>query len=193
VISQVIGAPLAAGLLALDGVGNLDGWQWLFLAEGIPTLVFGMCGNPDAWPSVLRQNAGHGADKLRTPILDINIDLQLSLHVAHRLFAAEATDLGSHPSIRGYVAFVSVDSHFSTGCCSVLSVAARAQNDITLHTAKVSRGPLLRRYLGTTLAENPAKAKFLTPAEQIWLQRRNAAQKVRRARDCSVCSTGEGQ
>ena len=47
VISQVIGAPLAAGLLALDGVGNLDGWQWLFLAEGIPTLAFGMCGNLD--------------------------------------------------------------------------------------------------------------------------------------------------
>ena len=42
VISQVIGAPLAAGLLSLDGVGGLDGWQWLFLAEGIPTLIFGV-------------------------------------------------------------------------------------------------------------------------------------------------------
>ena len=40
----------------------------------------------------------------------------------------------------------------------------------------------LDRYLGTTLAENPGKAKFLTPAEQLWLQRRNAAQKVRMAR-----------
>ena len=36
----------------------------------------------------------------------------------------------------------------------------------------------MRRYLWLTLAENPAKAKFLTPAERIWLQRRNAAQKV---------------
>jgi len=34
------------------------------------------------------------------------------------------------------------------------------------------------RYLWLTLAENPAKARFLTPAERIWLQRRNAAQKV---------------
>ena len=42
VISSVVGAPLAAGLLALDGLGGLDGWQWLFLAEGLPTLVFGV-------------------------------------------------------------------------------------------------------------------------------------------------------
>ena len=41
-ISSVVGAPLAAGLLALDGLFGLDGWQWLFLAEGLPTLAFGV-------------------------------------------------------------------------------------------------------------------------------------------------------
>ena len=30
---QVIGAPLAAGLLALDGCFGLAGWQWLFIVE----------------------------------------------------------------------------------------------------------------------------------------------------------------
>ncbi len=30
---QVVGAPLAAALLAMDGFLGLDGWQWLFLAE----------------------------------------------------------------------------------------------------------------------------------------------------------------
>lgn len=34
IVSQVLGPPLAAGLMALDGHGGLKGWQWLFLIEG---------------------------------------------------------------------------------------------------------------------------------------------------------------
>ncbi|KAL0050402.1 hypothetical protein WJX82_010597 [Trebouxia sp. C0006] len=41
-LSQVIGAPLAAGLLALDGWLGLAGWQWLFIVEGIPTVLMGL-------------------------------------------------------------------------------------------------------------------------------------------------------
>ena len=29
--AQIIGAPLAAGLLYLDGRGGLHGWQWIFI------------------------------------------------------------------------------------------------------------------------------------------------------------------
>lgn len=39
-LSQVIGGPLAAALLLLDGTFGLHGWQYLFLCEGMPTLVF---------------------------------------------------------------------------------------------------------------------------------------------------------
>ncbi|KAF6260770.1 major facilitator superfamily domain-containing protein [Scenedesmus sp. NREL 46B-D3] len=39
--SQVVAAPVAAGLLMLDGVGGLRGWQWLFLLEGLPALLLG--------------------------------------------------------------------------------------------------------------------------------------------------------
>lgn len=39
---QVLGAPLAAGVLHLDGRLGLAGWQWLFLLEGIPTLLLGI-------------------------------------------------------------------------------------------------------------------------------------------------------
>ena len=39
---QVIGAPLAASLLALDGFCGLAGWQWLFLVEGFPTILLGI-------------------------------------------------------------------------------------------------------------------------------------------------------
>lgn len=39
---QVIGAPLAAALLHLDGIAGLRGWQWLFIAEGVPTILLGV-------------------------------------------------------------------------------------------------------------------------------------------------------
>ena len=39
-LSQVIGGPLAAALLLLDGTWGLHGWQWLFICEGLPTVMF---------------------------------------------------------------------------------------------------------------------------------------------------------
>lgn len=40
-LAGVVGGPLSSALLRLDGVGGLHGWQWLFLAEGIPTVLLG--------------------------------------------------------------------------------------------------------------------------------------------------------
>lgn len=40
-LAQVLGAPLAAGILAMDGLAGLRGWQWLFLLEGLATIAFG--------------------------------------------------------------------------------------------------------------------------------------------------------
>ncbi len=40
-LAQVFGAPLAAAILAMDGLAGLRGWQWLFLLEGAATVVFG--------------------------------------------------------------------------------------------------------------------------------------------------------
>jgi ACS family tartrate transporter-like MFS transporter len=40
-ISGLIGSPLSAALLQLNGLLDLRGWQWLFLLEGIPALVLG--------------------------------------------------------------------------------------------------------------------------------------------------------
>ena len=39
--AYVAGGPLSGGLLELDGFLGLDGWQWLFLVEGIPAIVLG--------------------------------------------------------------------------------------------------------------------------------------------------------
>src|SRR5260370_39834616 len=38
----VIGGPLSGLLLSMNGLWNLSGWQWLFLAEGLPAVVLGL-------------------------------------------------------------------------------------------------------------------------------------------------------
>ncbi len=42
-LSGVIGGPIAGFIMTyLDGRANLPGWQWLFLLEGIPTVLLGV-------------------------------------------------------------------------------------------------------------------------------------------------------
>jgi ACS family tartrate transporter-like MFS transporter len=41
-LAQVVGAPLAAGILSLNGVFGIRGWRWLFLVEGAITVIFGV-------------------------------------------------------------------------------------------------------------------------------------------------------
>src|SRR6185312_7985526 len=36
------GAPVSTALLGLDGVLGLHGWQWLYIAEGVPTVLIGI-------------------------------------------------------------------------------------------------------------------------------------------------------
>jgi ACS family tartrate transporter-like MFS transporter len=40
-LSTVVGGPLAGLILELDGWHGLQGWQWLFLLEGLPAVVLG--------------------------------------------------------------------------------------------------------------------------------------------------------
>jgi ACS family tartrate transporter-like MFS transporter len=41
-LSGAIGGPLGGMLLSLDGHLGLAGWQWLFLAEGVPSVLLGV-------------------------------------------------------------------------------------------------------------------------------------------------------
>jgi ACS family tartrate transporter-like MFS transporter len=41
-VSFIIGAPVSDGLLRLDGTLGLHGWQWLFVAEGVPAVLMGI-------------------------------------------------------------------------------------------------------------------------------------------------------
>ena len=40
--AQVISGPIASGILLADGAAGLKGWQWLFLIEGLPTILLGV-------------------------------------------------------------------------------------------------------------------------------------------------------
>lgn len=41
-ISMIIGAPISAALLYMDGIAGMHGWQWLFIIEGLPAVALGI-------------------------------------------------------------------------------------------------------------------------------------------------------
>jgi len=41
-ISTVTGAPVSGLILGMDGISGLRGWQWLFICEGLPTVLLGV-------------------------------------------------------------------------------------------------------------------------------------------------------
>jgi MFS transporter, ACS family, tartrate transporter len=41
-VAVAVGAPISTGLLALDGLFGLKGWQLMYIAEAIPTVVIGV-------------------------------------------------------------------------------------------------------------------------------------------------------
>jgi ACS family tartrate transporter-like MFS transporter len=41
-LAGVVGGPLSSAVLRMDGLHGLAGWQWLFLTEGVPTILLGI-------------------------------------------------------------------------------------------------------------------------------------------------------
>src|SRR5438477_9502029 len=41
-IAVAVGAPISTGLMSLDGLGGLKGWQIMYIAEGLPTIALGI-------------------------------------------------------------------------------------------------------------------------------------------------------
>ena len=64
-VAGVVGGILAGGLLGLDGTLGLTGWQWLFLLEGLPSVILGVavwfvlpdCPNDARWLGEHEQTA----------------------------------------------------------------------------------------------------------------------------------------
>ncbi|WP_158765833.1 MFS transporter [Terricaulis silvestris] len=41
-LTTILGGPFASVLMSLDGVGGFAGWQWLFVVEGLPTIMLAL-------------------------------------------------------------------------------------------------------------------------------------------------------
>jgi sugar phosphate permease len=41
-VSSIIGNPIGGYLLGLHGIGGLDGWQWMFILEGLPAALLAL-------------------------------------------------------------------------------------------------------------------------------------------------------
>ena len=41
-VAFIVANPIGGALMLMDGIGGLHGWQWLFLLEGIPTVLLGV-------------------------------------------------------------------------------------------------------------------------------------------------------
>jgi ACS family tartrate transporter-like MFS transporter len=41
-LAGAVGNPLSGALMQLDGKWGMEGWQWLFLLEGVPAILFGI-------------------------------------------------------------------------------------------------------------------------------------------------------
>jgi ACS family tartrate transporter-like MFS transporter len=41
-VAGVVGAPLSNLLLRLNGVAGIAGWKWLFVGEGVPSMLLGL-------------------------------------------------------------------------------------------------------------------------------------------------------
>jgi ACS family tartrate transporter-like MFS transporter len=40
-VAVVLGAPISGALLSIGAVAGLDGWQWMFIIEGLPSILLG--------------------------------------------------------------------------------------------------------------------------------------------------------
>jgi MFS family permease len=41
-LALVIGSPVGGALMQLGGIGGLHGWQWMFMIEGLPSIIVGV-------------------------------------------------------------------------------------------------------------------------------------------------------
>jgi len=89
-VAGIVGGPVSGALLSLHGAGGLDGWQWLFLLEGIPAAALGfvvLAVLPDrpadaAWLS---------ADERRALVAQLEEEARRLPPDAHRIGAALAS------------------------------------------------------------------------------------------------------
>jgi ACS family tartrate transporter-like MFS transporter len=141
-LSTVIGGPLAGVILELDGWHGLEGWQWLFLLEGMPAVVLGfvvlgyLTDSPDkaAWlaPAERRWLAERMASEHRTTHARHGVDLRAAFShptvwlLGLILFACQTGSYGLTLWIPQIVRGLSGFSDFTVSMVSALPYVAAA-------------------------------------------------------------------
>jgi MFS transporter, ACS family, tartrate transporter len=102
VIASVIGGPVSGALLELDGVLGLEGWQWLFIGEGLPAVAVGF------W--VLRALPGSPAEAAWLPAgerdaLERELAVELAAREARQTFTLREALTDRRVQKCGVVAF----------------------------------------------------------------------------------------
>jgi MFS transporter, ACS family, tartrate transporter len=83
----ILVGPISANLLRLDGLLGIAGWQWVFLAEGLPTLLLaGLC------PFVLRDGPADAEwlDRAECEWLETKLEAERNAAIGGHLRAARA-------------------------------------------------------------------------------------------------------
>lgn len=101
----IIGGPIAAQLLSLDGLLGLSGWRWIFLAEGLPALVLAI-----SCPFLLRDRPADAA------WLDERERTWLESTLAAEQAAAQGGHLPVMKAILSLPVILLALVHFGLGC-----------------------------------------------------------------------------
>jgi ACS family tartrate transporter-like MFS transporter len=85
VLAGVVGSPISGQLLTMDGIGGLQGWQWLFFLEAVPAVILGivvLCLLPDR-PDKAHWLSAREKNWIKTRLADEA--LSSGAHQEHRL------------------------------------------------------------------------------------------------------------
>jgi ACS family tartrate transporter-like MFS transporter len=143
-IASVIGGPISAAILSMDGILGLPGWRWLFFLEGVPSIVVGIVAlwwlterpqqaqwlEPPEREWLAQRMAAEAATKTRTsPARFVNVfrdpaTLCLTLAKFLTLIASYGITLWLPQIIKGFGNISNIEVGFLTAIPSAVSVAA---------------------------------------------------------------------
>lgn len=128
-MSQVLSGTVGGSLLGLGRTGNLSGWQWLFLIEGLPSVVLGI--------AVWFYLTDCPADARWLPVIDRN---WLTSRLSQEAGAFEATTKGHWRAFRSrhcwwlamvYFSFLTIGIGYTSWIALLVRNALGTQNAIT--------------------------------------------------------------
>jgi len=141
-LASVVGQPLSGLLLELDGWHGLEGWQWLFLLEGMPAVVLGfvvlayLTDSPDkaawlapaerAWLTERMRGEHHAAQERHGVGLRAALTHPTVWLLALILFACQTGNYGLQFWIPQIVQGLSGYSNLTTSMIAALPYAAAA-------------------------------------------------------------------